>query len=113
MSPSTPHWATHTSISAKSIRRYVKNFLTSPEGVFYVSQDADLVQGEHSEDYFRLDDTARRALGVPRVDTHVYSRENGWMILALASLAQTGTDDSALQEAITAARWTVKNRSLP
>ena len=35
------------------------------------------------------------------------------MILALASLAQTGTDDSALQEAITAARWTVKNRSLP
>jgi uncharacterized protein YyaL (SSP411 family) len=34
--------------AAKSIRRYVRSFLTSPEGVFYVSQDADLVQGEHS-----------------------------------------------------------------
>ena len=99
--------------AAKSIRRYVKNFLTSPDGVFYVSQDAGLVQGEHSEDYFRLDDTARRALGVPRVDAHVYSRENGWMILALAPLAQTGADDSALEDAINAARWTEKNRGLP
>ena len=99
--------------AAKSIRRYVKNFLTSAEGVFYVSQDADLIQGEHSEDYFKLDDAARRRLGVPRVDTHVYSRENGWMISALAAMAQTGADDTALQEAITATRWTEKYRGLP
>ena len=99
--------------AAKAIRRYVKNFLTSPDGAFYVSQDADLVQGEHSEDYFRLGDAARRALGVPRVDTHVYSRENGWMISALAALAQADADDVAMQEAINAARWIEKNRSLP
>ena len=99
--------------AANSIRRYVKNFLTSPDGVFYVSQDADLVQGEHSEDYFKLDDASRRALGVPGVDKHIYSRENGWMISALAALAQTGADDTALQDAYTAARWTEKNRGLP
>jgi uncharacterized protein YyaL (SSP411 family) len=50
---------------------------------------------------------------VPRVDTHVYARENGWMISALAAIAQTGADDAALQDAITAARWTEKNRGLP
>ena len=99
--------------AAKAIRRYVKNFLTSPEGVFYVSQDADLVQGEHSEDYFKLDDSARRALGVPRVDTHIYARENGWMISALVALSQTGSDAAALQDAMAAARWIEKHRSLP
>ena len=99
--------------AAKSIRRYVSNFLTSPEGAFYVSQDADLVQGEHSEDYFKLDDAARRARGLPRVDAHIYARENGWMISALTALAQTGADDTALQDAITAARWIGKHRALP
>ena len=98
--------------AAKAIRRYVKNFLTSPEGAFYVSQDADLVQGEHSEEYFKLDDAARRALGVPRVDTHIYARENGWMISALVALAETDSDEVALQDAITAARWVEKNRGL-
>ena len=99
--------------AAKSIRRYVKNFLTSPEGGFYASQDADLMPGEHSEDYFKLDDADRRALGMPRVDAHVYARENGWMISALANLAQVTNDDAALKDAITAARWTEKNRGLP
>ena len=30
------------------------NFLRRPEGAFYTSQDADLVEGEHSADYFAL-----------------------------------------------------------
>ena len=44
--------------TAKDIHRYLKDFLTSPEGAFYTSQDADLVKGKHSEDYFKLDDAA-------------------------------------------------------
>ena len=51
---------------AKQIRRYMKDFLTSPDGVFYTSQDADLVPGEHSEEYFALSDDARRMKGIPR-----------------------------------------------
>ena len=35
--------------------------------------------------YFALDDDGRRKKGIPRVDTHVYSRENGWAIQALAT----------------------------
>ena len=40
--------------AAEKIRDYLDNFLTSPEGAFYTSQDADLVPGEHSADYFAL-----------------------------------------------------------
>ena len=52
---------------------------------FYVSQDADSVEGQHSRaaGYFALDDAGRRKLGIPRVDKHEYARETGWGILGL------------------------------
>src|SRR5262249_12427796 len=72
--------------AAQDIHRFLKTFLTSPEGAFYTSQDADLVKGEHSAKYFALNDEERRKLGVPKVDTHIYARENGWAINALVAL---------------------------
>jgi hypothetical protein len=45
-----------------------------------------LIDGQHSAAYFKLNDAARRRLGVPRVDRHIYARENGWAIAALAVL---------------------------
>ena len=72
--------------AANQIRSYLKNFLTSPEGPFYTSQDADLVPGEHGGEYFQLSDAERRQRGVPRIDQHIYSRENGWAVNALAAL---------------------------
>ena len=82
---------------ARQIRRYMQDFLTSPEGVFYTSQDADLVPGEHSEGYFALGDQERRQQGIPRVDTHIYSRENGWAIQALATLYAVTGEPETLQ----------------
>ena len=99
--------------AAKKIRDYLRNFLTSPDGAFYTSQDADLVPGEHSADYFALDDAERRKRGIPRVDQHIYARENGWAINALATLYGVTGDESALADAIRAAEWIVANRSLP
>ncbi len=98
--------------AAKRIREYLRRFLTSPEGAFYTSQDADLVQGKHSADYFALDDKGRVARGVPLVDTHIYARENGWAINALATLAGVTGDSSALSEAVGAADWIIAHRSL-
>jgi uncharacterized protein YyaL (SSP411 family) len=98
---------------AKLIRRYIKDFLTSPDGVFYTSQDADLVPGEHSGEYFALDDEARRKEGIPRIDTHVYSRENGWVIQALATLYAVTAEREHLEDAVRAANWIVAHRSLP
>jgi uncharacterized protein YyaL (SSP411 family) len=99
--------------AAKKIHAYLRTFLTSPEGAFYTSQDADLVPGEHSAEYFALDDAGRRKLGVPRVDQHCYARENGLAIIGLAALYAADGDEACLAEARRAAEWTMKNRALP
>jgi len=98
--------------AALAIRRYLQTFLTSPEGAFYTSQDADLIDGQHSATYFKLNDAARRRLGVPRVDRHIYARENGWAIAALAVLSQATGDADCLADAERAARWVIEHRAL-
>ena len=90
---------------AQAIHRYLVTFLRSPEGAFYTSQNADLVDGEHAAEYFALPDAKRRAKGIPRIDTHLYARENGWAIEALATLATCSGDTRALAEARGAAEW--------
>ncbi len=97
--------------AAREIHRYLRVFLTSPDGVVYTSQDADLVQGEHGGDFFALDDKGRRALGIPRIDKHIYARENGWVIVALVEMFAATGEDSFLHEAIKAAKWIIENRA--
>lgn len=99
--------------AALAVRRFVADFLTSPDGAFYTSQDADRIPGEQGDDYFRLDDAGRRARGIPRVDTHVYARENGWMIEALVELYGATGDAAVLADAQRAARWIVGGRGNP
>ena len=99
--------------AAQAIHRYLRTFLAGPEGAFYVSQDADLIPGEHSAAYFALDDAGRRARGMPRIDRHVYARENGWAIAALARFSAATGDAAALSEAETAAEWVRAHRALP
>ncbi len=98
--------------AARAIRKFLATFLTSEGGAFYTSQDADLVQGEHSADYFALDDAARRARGIPRVDQHIYSRENGWFVRALCQFGASTGDESAIAAAAKAAQWIVEHRSV-
>jgi uncharacterized protein YyaL (SSP411 family) len=98
--------------AAKSIAAYLETFLTSPDGAFYTSQDADLVPGQHSQDYFTLNDAGRRKRGIPRIDKHIYSRENGWAINGLAYLYMATGDQKYLNAATKAADWILKNRSI-
>jgi uncharacterized protein len=98
--------------AADRIRAYLKNFLTSPEGAFYTSQDADLIDGKHGGEYFQLGDSDRRNLGVPRIDTHVYARENGWAISGLTVLYAVSANRDCLDDAVRAAEWICANRSL-
>jgi len=98
--------------SARNILRFVDDFLTGPNGAFYTSMDADVVQGEHSGEYFSLSADERRKQGIPRVDTAQYARENGWMIEALATLAETTGDAEALSRARRAAEWVLAERAL-
>jgi uncharacterized protein YyaL (SSP411 family) len=99
--------------ASKNTADYIDKFLTSPDGAFYTSQDADLVPGKHSGDYFNLNDRARRAKGIPRVDKNIYSRENGWVIQGLTALYAASGDDKYLQRAIKSAKWIQKNRWMP
>jgi uncharacterized protein YyaL (SSP411 family) len=98
--------------AAQSIHQFLKTFLTSRDGAFYTSQDADVIAGRHSAEYFALDDQGRRKRGVPRVDTHVYARENGWAVTALASLYGVTADPTLLDEAVRAADWVQQHRRL-
>jgi uncharacterized protein YyaL (SSP411 family) len=99
--------------AAKSIQRFLQSFMFSPEGAFYTSMDADLVPGKHSADYFKLGDEQRRKLGIPRIDKHIYARENGWVINGLTALYGATGDNAYLDQAVKAANWIVANRSLP
>jgi len=108
------YWKDPTYLHAASnIHRFVRDFLTSLEGSYYTSQDADVVDGVHSADYFKLDDAGRRKQGIPRVDKHVYARENGWMIYALAKLYAATGNQSYLDEALNATNTILHQRSMP
>jgi uncharacterized protein len=98
--------------AAERIREYLKNFLTSAEGAFYTSQDADLIDGKHGGEYFELSDGDRRKQGIPRIDTHIYARENGWAINALTVLYAASGQRECLDEAIRAADWICAHRLL-
>jgi uncharacterized protein len=99
--------------AAQEIRRYLKAFLTSPQGAFYTSQDADLIEGKHSAEYFALGDALRRKQGIPRVDKHIYARENGWAINGLVALYDATGDRAVLAESTRAVQWILANRAVP
>ncbi len=99
--------------AALSIDHYLASFLTSPDGALYTSQDADLIDGHHSTDYFELNDAKRRRKGIPRIDKHIYPRENGWAIEAMAALYCATGNQGELTRASQAAEWILANRSLP
>ncbi len=99
--------------AAQAIAAYLGQFLSSPDGAFYVSQDADLNAATTGHAYYALADGQRRALGLPRIDTHIYARENGWAIAALSRYSDVNGDSASLQSAIRAAQWIGANRALP
>ena len=98
---------------AKKIYSYGETFLKSPDGLFYTSQDADLVQGQESAEYRKLNDADRRAKGIPRIDQNIYSDRNGRMIRALVALYKATGEASYLQEAQSAAKKILELRKRP
>jgi uncharacterized protein YyaL (SSP411 family) len=94
---------------AEQIKRYLLTHLSSPRGTFYVAQDADVNAHDPTAPFidghvfYARDDAGRRALGAPWIDTHVYARENGLAIAALAVLYRATGDTEALGRARRAA----------
>lgn len=98
--------------ASRLIQRYLTTFLLSPEGAFYVSQDADLDSEIDGHSYYALDNDSRRKLGTPRIDRHLYARESGWAISALCQAYDSLGDAQALTAANRAAQWVSHHRAL-
>lgn len=94
---------------ARKLEKYLTTFLTNGDGAFLVSQDADV--GAHDQGvpfvegavYYKMGETQRRALGMPRIDTNVYAHENGLAISALCALFEAAPDPGTLGRARRAA----------
>lgn len=99
--------------AAELIAMYVADFLTSPDGGFYSSQDADLLPGEHSAEFFELDDRERRDKGIPRVDKAIYAADNGQMISGLLNLHKYSNDKRYLKRSQKALNSLITERLLP
>lgn len=99
---------------ANKIASYLNTFLSNKDGAFLVTQDADSGAHDHGakfvdgDVYYRLDDAHRRALGIPRVDDHVYAHENGLGIAAFVTFAKATGDAGALPRARRAADLLLK-----
>jgi uncharacterized protein len=91
--------------AAQRIDRYVQQFLTSPEGTVYTSQDADVDAELTGHVFYAMSDAERRRHPNPHIDTHVYARENGWAISAWAGLYDATGDLQYLARARRAADW--------
>jgi uncharacterized protein YyaL (SSP411 family) len=97
---------------AEKIANYMSNFLLGPDGGFYTSQDADLVPGRHAGGYFALSDSERWKKGIPGIDKHIYSRENGWAIESFAALYGASGDRKYLAYAKRSADWILLHRQV-
>jgi len=100
--------------AAQNLKSYLLNVLRSSEGAFFTSQDADVSETIPGKTYYALDQAGRDKLGErPRIDRHVYARENGWAIRGLAAYYAATGDKQALEPALAAAQWIVDNRANP
>ena len=98
--------------AARDVERYLAGYLLDPAGAFYVSQDADLNHEIDGHKFYALDDAARRALGMPSIDKHLYARENGWAISGLVAFYDVTNKPEVLQMAVRTAKWVNDNRAL-
>lgn len=81
------------------IIKYSNRFLKQENGLYANAQDADLVQGEHAEEYFKLSDKERVKLGIPHVDTNTYTQNNAEMAVSLLKLSYTSNNSDLKSDA--------------
>lgn len=94
---------------AESMIYYMRDFLMSPEGVFYHSQESKMKAGAQDAAYYKLNDSLRRANGIPEINKEIFTDENGSAINALVQMYMTSGNKTYLDQAIKAADWIVNN----
>lgn len=92
----------HYRTLAEGIISYIDAHLSSPQGAFYGSQDAD-------EEYFKLDAQGRARLQAPKVDRCFYTDWNGLIISQYLLAYQTLGNTSYLEKATRAVAFLINN----
>lgn len=87
-----------------SIQSYIKDFMTSASGAFYSGQ-TDCIADVNPNHFFSLNDSDRKIIGIPEIDKRILTRENGWMIEALATHYEYCGVQESLTMAINASHW--------
>lgn len=95
---------------ARRILRYTQERLQAPDGLYYNSQDADLVPGRKAHDYFALDAAGRARLGEPRIDRNRHVLGNAEMVPALLRWDAQTADATARAQATGIGRWLLDQR---
>jgi uncharacterized protein len=87
-----------------SILSYVNKFMTSEVGAFYAGQ-SDNIAGIDPKRFFSLSESKRHMIGIPDIDKRILTKENGWMIEALATHYEYCGSQQSLDMAVKSAAW--------
>lgn len=94
---------------AKSIYNYCHEFLGNETPLFYNSQNADLISGQDSEEFYNLSSAERYKKGVPSIDQHIYLKENAMLAKSLIYLWSASNDEKYKNEALKMTDYILKN----
>ncbi len=95
---------------AEGIAKYVDRFLKAPNGGYYNAQDADLIKGEKSHEYFALSDAERIKKGIPDIDSNVYTSDNAQYCEALTILWAASGKEKYLTAALNCTDFLMSTR---
>ncbi len=90
---------------------YVTEFLSKSAGEKYNSQDADVIPGQHSAEFFSLSDQERRTKGIPRIDKQVYASNNVRYAESLIYLWSVTDDSKYMNEAKQILKQVIKQKA--
>ncbi|MFI5204633.1 MAG: DUF255 domain-containing protein [Flavobacteriales bacterium] len=96
--------------TAEKIADYCFRFLWNEGKGFYSAQDADLVAGEKGTGYFELGDKERMKKGIPAIDKHIFTSNNGMMVRSLIILWGATGKEKYLESAKQIVEYMLKNR---
>jgi len=96
----------------RAVHAYLANWMTSPRGTFYTSQeDRPVGYAGSTRDYWQApSDAERRRHGIPPIDRAVYTDKNGQMIAAYAQAFEATGHAPYLTAATTAAGSLIATR---